>query len=94
MTTTPTPDDHPKKGEVFTHTRFLDLNWKPQPGQKWSTDAPYAQCVVSSVRRGRVYYRYVGDAPDSGTFNDDLTTFLRTYPADARHMPEPTQPTL
>lgn len=59
-------------GLTFTHQRWLDQDWVPGPGQKY-TDAPKAVCSVTAVREGRVYYtlgadttrgRWVASEPD------------------------------
>lgn len=53
-------DTHVRKGAQFTHPKLLDPTWKPQPGQRYSRDAPKARCEVMAVRAETVYYRYLG----------------------------------
>jgi hypothetical protein len=47
--------EQPKRGERFVHSRQLDLNWVPGPGQRYA-DAPNAVMSVTRVSVGRVWY--------------------------------------
>jgi hypothetical protein len=48
----------PKRGDRFTHDRFLAPGWQPDRHQVWS-DAPKAEMVVTDVRGGHVHFTYV-----------------------------------
>jgi hypothetical protein len=70
MTTTPTV----KRGQRFTHPHRLDIDWRPNVagGEKYA-DAPHAECVVTRVACGQVYY---SDADGRGRFTSPLATLL------------------
>lgn len=79
-----------KRGTEFTHPSMLDPDWMPGPGQRYA-DAPKARCVVTTVRRGTVWFRYATD-PDAspGTFTaraDAVTAWLSATPERAPEHP-------
>lgn len=51
--------EQPRRGDEFVHATFLDVTWKPGPGQKYA-DAPHARMVVTRVTATTVYYRLAG----------------------------------
>ena len=60
-------------GTTFDHQHLIDPNWRPGPGETY-VDAPRARCEVSAVRKGAVYFRYVGT---TGAFRwVDIKTFV------------------
>ena len=65
----------PKQPILFTHLRWLDVDWKPGPGQKYA-DAPKARMQVTRMTKYAVYYRY---ADGGGKFCMDRATWDRDY---------------
>jgi hypothetical protein len=63
-----------KRGQRFAHPYRLDTGWRPNvaAGEKYA-DAPHAECVVTRVARGQVYY---SDADGRGRFTSPLTALL------------------
>lgn len=49
-----------RPGVRFLHARTLDPEWTPGPGQRYA-DAPPAECRVTAIRQGRVYYVLPGE---------------------------------
>lgn len=47
-----------RAGTRFTHKHFLDPNWKPKNGQRFS-DCPLARMRVTKTTKMAVYYTYV-----------------------------------
>lgn len=72
--------NRPRKGDRFTHEKFIQPGWKPSRTQTWK-DAPKAEMEVTSVRTGTVYYGYVESAKATGrgAFQMDQATFLNRY---------------
>jgi hypothetical protein len=48
------------KGDTFTHKTKIHPDYRPAPGQTWR-GGPKAECVVTAVRNGAVYYAYAGE---------------------------------
>jgi len=63
-----------KRGQRFTHPHRLDVDWRPNAaaGEKY-TDAPHAECIVTRLARGQVYY---SDADGLGRFTSPLSVLL------------------
>lgn len=70
----------PKRGDQFTHDRFLQPGWKPGRSQTWK-DAPKARMVVTDVHHGTVHYTYrdVHKASGQRTFSMAQAAFLALY---------------
>lgn len=70
----------PRKGDRFTHDRFIEPGWKPSRTQTWS-DAPKAQMQVTDVANGVVHYGYVvsAKADTRQSMSMDQAAFLAAY---------------
>lgn len=66
----------PQKGQTFTHDRFVDTSWKPEPGQTWKRDAPKAQMKISQVLSTLVYYKF---ADGKGSFVENYDAFMDKF---------------
>jgi len=67
---------NPKRGTVFTHKHMLALEqgyWVPI-----SHNSPKAECRVTCVRKGFVYYTY-NDGSAKGSWWTPLETWLADY---------------
>ncbi len=65
-------------GLTFTHTVAIDNDWKPNAYlDETYADAPKAKCVVTAVRDGWVYFKYVNHLGKS-PFKARDTEFLET----------------
>lgn len=75
----------PRRGQVFTHHRMLDMTWTPTPGQT-RADNPHARCVVTAVQRGNVYFAYATEddnpAIPRGRFFMSRAAWDRDYTED------------
>lgn len=63
---------NPKRGTVFTHKQML------APGAPISHSSPKAECRVTAVRKGFVYYTY-NDGSAKGSWYTPLSTWLENY---------------
>lgn len=76
----------PRRGDRFTHDRWLSQEWTPCPGQTWAADAPHAECVVTAVRAGVVYYASTESGADNrGSAKLDLNVFVSRFGSQLPH---------
>ena len=62
----------PRPGMVFTHARLLDLDAPVR-------DRVPAQCRITAVRAGWVYYTYASSPINKGHFKVDVREWMDTY---------------
>lgn len=81
---------HPRVGKEFTHDKFLQPGWKPEPGQTYKRDSPKARMVVTRVKMHYVFYGYANPTHEQTSRGGHMLErgeFVRRFPEACEEAP-------